>query len=367
MPTTEYKPFATGLGNEVTDQSTYSSAAWRSKGYGSGRLGHEMLNKVLRQCSMVAAAVTQVIADVTGKDVEDDGDLQALVDRLGAALSGAIPFDPDGDYVVGTFPYALQSILNNGLSFYDAPRLLQILTESVSEDELSPALRNRINLIDADTTGLVDQVAALLSTYGSTAAAAQSKDQALAAVIDAQAARDSAAVSEANAHNYALAAGVAASTARAYADKITDNVQAAILYALSADPDLTTTARAGSVRVEKGMTITDPKPVELMRAEFDATGLETFATLSLRYAYEKQPAAGQWMLELEVRLKDEVVDSVLVQVPASAPTEFAEYSIPLSIARERGGPLTITASCSTTGSNFSVLPGSFIAYQTFRR
>ncbi len=59
-------------------------------GFGSGVAKSEELNTVWRQGSTMAAVVGQFIADKTGQDVLDDGDLTGLLDKFEVAMGGCL-------------------------------------------------------------------------------------------------------------------------------------------------------------------------------------------------------------------------------------------------------------------------------------
>lgn len=90
----DYKPIANDVSANVETQVQYETdlgvGGVLQHGYQSGVAPSQKVNKTVRQSSMIAAAVGQVIGDILGVDVLDDGDLPTLVARLKSAmLNGA--------------------------------------------------------------------------------------------------------------------------------------------------------------------------------------------------------------------------------------------------------------------------------------
>lgn len=88
MATNEIKSFAGGAGATVLSQAEYELLTTIiANGFQHGLLPAAQLNKVLRQLSLVSSAVSQYIAETTGTDVLDNGDVGALRDLLTLAVS----------------------------------------------------------------------------------------------------------------------------------------------------------------------------------------------------------------------------------------------------------------------------------------
>jgi hypothetical protein len=74
MPgTNQFLPFATGGGANVLTPAQYSALAARPAGFTAGVAQSQALNSVWRQSAFVASAIAQMMADVTGLDINDDG------------------------------------------------------------------------------------------------------------------------------------------------------------------------------------------------------------------------------------------------------------------------------------------------------
>jgi len=76
-----------------------------------------------------------------------------------------------------------------GITGTGAEHLLELLQNQITESQLFADLRDRIDLVDAEGTGLVDRVEALVETFGDTAASAESAAQAAEAAEAAIAAK----------------------------------------------------------------------------------------------------------------------------------------------------------------------------------
>lgn len=99
MGVNQFLAFGTGGGANVIDQVTYSGLAARTSGFSSGTAQSAQLNKVWRQSSIIAAMIGQMIADYSGSDANDDGDIPTLESRMIAGMRGALQSSISG--VVG--------------------------------------------------------------------------------------------------------------------------------------------------------------------------------------------------------------------------------------------------------------------------
>lgn len=102
MATNDFLPFAGGAGANTIDQATYASLPSRSTGFTAGVAQSAQLNKVWRQSSIIAAAVAQYIADLTGNNVVDDGTTSAITAGLEAIVRTARlqRFNASGSFTV---------------------------------------------------------------------------------------------------------------------------------------------------------------------------------------------------------------------------------------------------------------------------
>lgn len=90
MAKNEFLTFGTAANANVLPNADYQALPARTSGFGSGVAKSEQLNKVWRQSSVMTSAMAQYIADSTGNDVLDNGDMAALSDGLSSALSGRL-------------------------------------------------------------------------------------------------------------------------------------------------------------------------------------------------------------------------------------------------------------------------------------
>lgn len=86
MGVNQFLAFGTGGSANVIDQVTYSGLAARTSGFSAGTALSAQLNKVWRQSSVIAAMIGQLIADYSGSDANDDGDIPTLEARYVSAM-----------------------------------------------------------------------------------------------------------------------------------------------------------------------------------------------------------------------------------------------------------------------------------------
>ncbi|WP_244967789.1 phage tail protein [Xenorhabdus budapestensis] len=95
MAKNEFLPFGIADGANVLTNDEYSKLAARTNGFSSGVAKSQELNKVWRQSAVIATVVAQFIAETTGKDVLDDGNLQTLqaglLNALRTTVSANVP------------------------------------------------------------------------------------------------------------------------------------------------------------------------------------------------------------------------------------------------------------------------------------
>ncbi|EIV2912410.1 glycine-rich domain-containing protein [Serratia bockelmannii] len=90
MAKNEFLPFGIAANANVLPNADYQALPARASGFGSGVAKSEELNSVWRQGSTMAAVLGQFIADKTGQDVLDDGDVNGLLDKLKVAMGGCL-------------------------------------------------------------------------------------------------------------------------------------------------------------------------------------------------------------------------------------------------------------------------------------
>jgi hypothetical protein len=88
MPEQDFIVFAGGVGANVITQATYVAASWPPTGFASGLAQSNQFNKVFRQGSIMAAVIGQMIADVLGVNVIDDGTTATIEANLIKLIRG---------------------------------------------------------------------------------------------------------------------------------------------------------------------------------------------------------------------------------------------------------------------------------------
>lgn len=90
MATNDFVPVAPSAGANVLTQAQYLSRSAVTTGYASGVAESAAVNKSLRQGTIMAAVVGQLIVDNTGQNAVDDGTTATLLANLKAAVSGRL-------------------------------------------------------------------------------------------------------------------------------------------------------------------------------------------------------------------------------------------------------------------------------------
>ncbi len=86
--TVDFLPFATNVGANVEGQSSYVIEPIRLTGHQAGVAKSAVINKSLRQHSMMTAALANLLSEALDVDVLDDGDVIALKNMLQDVLMG---------------------------------------------------------------------------------------------------------------------------------------------------------------------------------------------------------------------------------------------------------------------------------------
>lgn len=103
MAKNEFKPFAIGEYANVLTQEEYEALPAVGAGYTAGIAKSEQLNKTWRQASVMSAVLGNFIAEQSGDDVLDDGDLNKLKLSLEKAIHQYLTGSSvDGRYVLKT-------------------------------------------------------------------------------------------------------------------------------------------------------------------------------------------------------------------------------------------------------------------------
>ncbi|PVZ79359.1 phage tail protein [Serratia sp. S1B] len=143
MAKNEFLPFGIAAHANVLSNADYQALPARSVGFQSGVVKSQELNTAWRQSSVMAAVIGQFIADNSGNDVLDDGDLATLQKNLHAALNrlslqssdgSALPVGVPVPWPTATAPTGWLKC--NGASFDDAkyPQLALVYPSGVLPD-----------------------------------------------------------------------------------------------------------------------------------------------------------------------------------------------------------------------------------------
>lgn len=119
MATNEFKPFAIGVGANVTPQAEWETLPALLSGFTTGKASSAQVNKAIRQASFIASAVAQYISDALNKDVLDNGDTAAFVLALKQSIiTGSVPAGIPMPWPTATAPAGWLKC--NGASFSTA-------------------------------------------------------------------------------------------------------------------------------------------------------------------------------------------------------------------------------------------------------
>lgn len=88
--TNDFLTFATGVGADVLTQAQYAALTTvLANGFTTGTAQSSQLNKVWRQSSIMSAVLAQMIADVSGQNVVDDGTTATILNNFLTTLLGS--------------------------------------------------------------------------------------------------------------------------------------------------------------------------------------------------------------------------------------------------------------------------------------
>lgn len=82
----DYLPVATAAGANVDAQANFAGSTYQTDGFTNGPALPYQFNKILRQSSMMSAALANIISATLGIAVLDDGNLAELITNLTGAL-----------------------------------------------------------------------------------------------------------------------------------------------------------------------------------------------------------------------------------------------------------------------------------------
>ncbi len=120
MAENNFKPFAVGAGANVSSQTDWENLVALSTGFTAGIARSEQINKALRQGTVMASVLGQIILEQTAEDVLDNGDTAALKAQLLTALTS---LQIDSVYPVGAVLFFAQNKNPNTLFHWDGMEL----------------------------------------------------------------------------------------------------------------------------------------------------------------------------------------------------------------------------------------------------
>lgn len=86
MATNNFKPFSIGSAANVTSQTDYEALTSLISGFQAGKASSAQVNKALRQGTVMASILAQLISDTAGVDVLDNGNTAVPLTNLKAGL-----------------------------------------------------------------------------------------------------------------------------------------------------------------------------------------------------------------------------------------------------------------------------------------
>lgn len=86
MPTVDFLPVATSVGNNADTQANFIGSGYQTLGFMNGVAQPFQANKIWRQGSMIAAAVANFISNMLSISVLDDGNISNLITNLTNAI-----------------------------------------------------------------------------------------------------------------------------------------------------------------------------------------------------------------------------------------------------------------------------------------
>lgn len=144
MANNEILPFAgTDTGTNLLTQAEYNADSQRPIGNQPGVARSKLINKALRQTSLIAAGIAEYIADNQANNITDALTPQNIADYLQAAITGALGVTPpqfDNDTSLATTAFVQRALGNFAVG------------DSFAQDETLSAAKTGRHLIPNSTT-----------------------------------------------------------------------------------------------------------------------------------------------------------------------------------------------------------------------
>ncbi|QIP56818.1 hypothetical protein [Hafnia alvei] len=144
MPKNDFKAFAIGENSNVLTQAEFDSLDAVATGFQSGIARSEQLNKVWRQSSVITHVLARFVAEKSGDDVLDDGDLDKLTNSLVKALFNNSKTQLDKRYL--NIDKNLEDLSNAS----DARKNIDVYSKKEARDTLLEKDKNGSDVIDRD-------------------------------------------------------------------------------------------------------------------------------------------------------------------------------------------------------------------------
>ncbi len=132
-PKNDFKAFSINNNANVVSQEEYEVNQSLQTGFSPDNVPTHLLNKVLRQASMVSSAVADFIAVRSGNDVLDDGNTTKLTAQLNKALEQKITTDIPSASLTQKGVVQLTNVIGNSDTLVVTQKLVQEVINSLRE------------------------------------------------------------------------------------------------------------------------------------------------------------------------------------------------------------------------------------------
>lgn len=174
MATNDFLPFAGGAGANVLTQAEYKALAARLFGFQSGIAKSAEINKAIRQASVIAYVVAQMIVDQTGRDALDDGTTSALLENLKSAVRSLGSSQPASTTAPGIIEIATnaEAIAGTDSARAIVPSALAAVIADLALGTMSKQSASAVAITGGSISGITDLAIVDGGTGASTAAQA---------------------------------------------------------------------------------------------------------------------------------------------------------------------------------------------------
>ena len=165
MAVVEYLPVATGGSANIDSQVNFAGSTYQINGVQPGLAQSKQANKLWRQSSVIGAMIANFIANNTGANVLDDGNVTALLTNFQTALGASIslvgltqPTQPFGDrstkiantnfVQLACDPLAASISTNNSQTVANTNAIAAINTRLATNDQNITAINSHLSTID---------------------------------------------------------------------------------------------------------------------------------------------------------------------------------------------------------------------------